>query len=323
MDKRKINIYIRENTSKVELLGNKKIIKKLLKKRSKILKEIFRLILKTTILLNLYIRFLLCIVTKRMIENYDIEIILPTIGNKISKRIIKKVLDKVHKFDNYNLIFSKKILNVYGKDLNKLNVNILDGKNLFNAMVDKVLIYIAKQKGEKIEEKRIYILVNNLQKNIELITYISGIVKSVNIVSSNVKTFQTFADNLYYAEGVMITVSNNMRKSLKNAEIIINIDFSENEILLYNLDRNGIIINLSNSSIKLDKVFEGIVVNNLDIKEYKDNRKYEKKTYYESFLIKYDSYKEKLERIRKDNIEIEFLIGNRGKIENMEYTKIA
>lgn len=322
MYKKKVNIYVRETTSKFELLKNKKMIK-ILRTKNKTRKCIYRLILRFIIILNFYIKYLLCIPMQKNVKTKDTEIIIPILNGKIYRKRVEKNIKQFYEQDKYNLIFSEKILKLYTLDSKIQNTNILTGKGLTRAMLDIVLRYIVKQRDEKIETKRIYILVNNLQESMELIRYFSEIVKSVNIVTNQIKSFQIFADKLYNSEGVMITVSNNMRKSLRCAEIIVNMDFSEQDILMYNLNRKAIIINLSTNIIRLDKIFEGIIVNSLSIKNSIRHGIYEKNSYYESCIINYDNYKEMADKIKMDKVDIEYLIGNRGKIENFEYTKIA
>lgn len=125
----------------------------------------------------------------------------------------------------------------------------------------------------------------------------------------------------------MIAVSNNKKKSLQKAEIIINFDLKQDEISKYQINRNAMIINLSDNIMKMEKSFNGIVINSMQIADinYKirDYYLFEYIDLYESYIFEEKRLERVLDKIEKDNIIIKGLLGERGKIQNMEYTKIA
>lgn len=71
------------------------------------------------------------------------------------------------------------------------NINILNGKYLFKIMIINVLEHILNIRNEKLENQNIHIVVNqNSEMNINLIEYISGKVKSANIVTKQIRNFR-------------------------------------------------------------------------------------------------------------------------------------
>lgn len=125
----------------------------------------------------------------------------------------------------------------------------------------------------------------------------------------------------------MIAVSNNKKKSLKKAKIIINFDLKQDEISKYQINRNAVIINLSDNIMKMEKSFNGIIINSMQIADinYKIRNYYlfEHIDLYESYILEEKGLERALDKIEKDNIIIKGLLGERGRIQNMEYTKIA
>lgn len=125
----------------------------------------------------------------------------------------------------------------------------------------------------------------------------------------------------------MIAVSNNKKKSLQKAKIIINFDLKQDEISKYQINRNAVIINLSENIMKMEKSFNGIIINSMQIADinYKIRNYYlfEHIDLYESYIFEEKRLERVLDKIEKDNIIIKGLLGERGIIQNMEYTKIA
>jgi hypothetical protein len=156
---------------------------------------------------------------------------------------------------------------------------------------------------------------------------LTEIFKTVNIITENVKRFKRLEDK-YYEQGILITVSNNRRKSLRNAKYILNIDFDKNDFLLYNINSCSIIINISNENIDIRKGFNGILVNNLDIKINDDKEKFinefygniNKRLFIEALIKRSVRKLEYIEKINQEyEIKIAKLIGIRGIIENNEF----
>ena len=135
-------------------------------------------------------------------------------------------------------------------------------------------------------------------------------------------------ENYWYSKGVLITVSNNRRKSLRNAKYIINIDFDKNKILMYNINSNSIIINLIDEFISIKSNFNGVLINNIELKidsnkECFINEFYgniNKKIFLETIIKKNDKKLEYINEINQEyNVKISGLIGVRGILENNEF----
>lgn len=115
-------------------------------------------------------------------------------------------------------------------------LNILDGRWLFNYLISDVINYILLKKNKEIEKAEISILVNKTtDSNIQNLLTIAQNVKILNIVTENLAIFKQIEEKLYTEQGIMIRVTNNKKRSLLKSDIIINLDFTEEEVSKYYL----------------------------------------------------------------------------------------
>ena len=237
---------------------------------------------------------------------------LPDLNEKIISKLIQKL-----KQNNIDCIISEKNIDI--------EYNRLDGKYLLKCAVPEVIKYCynALDKNEELEE--IYILAENYTKeSIKIIESMLDKVKVVNIVTNHLRQFQELEKRLERKE-IYITVSSNKRKALKRAELIINLDF--NNFNGFNVNKNSIIVNC-NKEFKLNKDFEGICIENIDIKIdkimriFSENENMDKKELFEAELLKQKDLDESRYILEKSKMIITGLIGKRGKIDLSEFNKI-
>ena len=119
-------------------------------------------------------------------------------------------------------------------------------------------------------------------------------------------------------EAIVVPVMNNKNKSLLNKDIIINIDFTEEQLRKYKINRKAIIVNIENNIENLNKTFIGININNYKLIAEKDEKEFEENEIYESYIIM-----QRLQDIRKtiikENLQIKSFIGRRGIVDISEY----
>lgn len=186
--------------------------------------------------------------------------------------------------------------------------------------------YILEKQNKNKNEAEISILVNETDDiNLRNILLIANEAKQVNIVTNHIEKFKALEEKLLCETGIMLRVTNNYKRAICNSKIILNMDFSEELIIKYNLYKKAIIISLNNEINILQKKFSGIIIKDLELKipeEYIDNV-YKNVEIYESNIYKNKDFDNVREIIKKDKIEIENLIGFNGKINNKEIAKIA
>ena len=141
----------------------------------------------------------------------------------------------------------------------------------------------------------------------------------MNIISKNMKQFILMENQLYEKQGIALQITNNRRKSMLKSDIIINIDFTTEELNRCSFSKKAIIINIKHKTKINAKKFEGININDYSINIKNETlNQLEKNKQFKSFL-KSSIYESILYENRKNDIQINFLIGMSGKIEEKEF----
>ena len=257
-----------------------------------------------------------------------------------NKKIIKKINNNIQKFKIDTIVLAddiKKKENFINLLINENfvsnKIKILNGKGIFPYLLLETVMYILKIQNKRSELEDIYILIdNNNELCLNYIYMFSKNFKMVNVVTSNINKYKKLEEKIFNEDETVITVTNNRKKSLKRAKIIINIDFEAEKLKKYNINRKAIIINVEKDIFNNSNIFDGININNLDInisqelKNFFDEYNLLNKTsltiLYESILNKKDSFENIKERIKKDEVSIIRLIGNNGTIDEKEYLRV-
>ncbi|MCI8362619.1 MAG: hypothetical protein HFJ41_05800 [Clostridia bacterium] len=236
--------------------------------------------------------------------------IIPRISNL---RKLKKVLNK----NKANKIILSKKLKTYSKQLGIQIQNRISKYFIYN-----ILKYIQNITNTKIELQSIYFLTNVYNtENIQTIAVLAENIKSVNVITNKIKEYSKLEKSLYDS-GNLIAITNNKRKSLRKANFIINLDLNNEEINSYNINRNSIIINCANEKISKLSCFDGIIINNIEIKN-EENELSDDFDYIDilvNHVIKGKTYYESMNIVK--NIEIVNLIGSNGIINKKEILNI-
>ncbi len=256
----------------------------------------------------------------KIIKINDNKIILPineeTVSAKYQKKLAIKTNEILTKTNSNKIVVSNQIKKYDGyiNFLNSCNIDIADGKWLYKIAILDILDYIVNNKNIKKEELEIAITTNYISDiEIENIKRIAFEYKRVNVITNHIEKLKKIEQNLYEEHGIMITVSNNKKKSLRKSEIIVNFDFPKELLNKYNIYEEAIIINVEGNMKITKKRFNGLVINDFEI-EPKESSKYSAKEIYESKFFKKQNFKYVREKMAKDNIKISELIGNNGKI---------
>lgn len=209
------------------------------------------------------------------------------------------------------------------------NLNILNGKWLYKYLIFNYIKYISSQQDNKLQEMEVSFLINKITElDLENIEETAKAIKCINIVTNATTRIKRLAEKLYEENGIILNVTKNYKKSLMKSDIIINIDFPEEEINKFSIPRKAIIINIEKKTKINYKGFNGVNVldyNTSIPKKYLDRDlnldSFRKEILYESYLYKNTSPKNILKEIKKDNIHIESLVGQKGIIRKTEFSK--
>lgn len=262
------------------------------------------------------------IVFSRFTKKGNIIILHLKENQKISiNKIQKLVADIVKKEKCKSVVLSKKLNNneELKNILNSYNIEILNGRYLFRFLIFDILDFILKKINKKIQDMELSVMVNELDEiNAKSIFLLAKKVKRLNIITNHIEVFKKIEQKLS-DEGIMIMVSNNKRKSLLKSDVVINIDFVEENLKEYKLNNNCAIINISNAIKVYNKGFNGININNYNIcfeneiiEKY--NLEFDEKILYESKIYEINDFNKILDMIEKDKVFITEIIGNKGAI---------
>lgn len=287
--------------------------------------EVFKEHSKLPVLLKkivLFFKQLLCILTIK--ESGICVLPYKNIKNIIIVNVITKIIAK----NTQSVVLSNYLNNIEYLRENLINrkVHIYNGKMLSNYLIYNFVEYISKLKNEEAYTQEISILVNSYNRlNTENILYLATKLKRMNIVTTKISDFNKIATYLENEMGIGITITNNKRKSLAKAKIIFNIDFDEETLNQFNINRDAIVVNINNRAEIKTKLFNGINVYDYNI-EYNNSldnellKYFDKKIVYESTLSK-KNYNKIMEDISRDNLQIVNLVGKNGIINELEYKR--
>ncbi len=247
------------------------------------------------------------------------ELITSHKANKLAQKT-KNILDQTI---SKRIVISKKIQKQeeYVNLLHILDLEIIEGKWLFEVLSSQVLAYLLEHKQMRKEETAISILVNDLSENmLANVRNIAKEYKAVNIVTNHREKFKKLEKQILQEDGIMITVGNNKRKGLTKSEMLLNIDFPTELINQYNINEKAIIVNLR-GNVKIEKKrFNGICINDYEISfekedfDYDKNVKYKASQLYEAQINKRQPFEEIRQQIEKDKVKITKLIAKNTSI---------
>lgn len=256
----------------------------------------------------------------KIITIQDDKIIIPRINEKNIEKIAQKLKKKINKTNSNKVIISKELWKnkKFVNYLNTYELKIAYGDFLFLLLAKNILEYILESRKEEI--LKIAILVNDTTEiAIGSIKEIIEKNKNVTIVTKHREKFKKMEKDYLEKEGIIIAISNNKRKSLAKADIILNFDFPKEILETYSIKDDATIINFSEPITTLKKRFKGKLINNYEIEipesklnEYikfdkeKEN-KYFQKEIYEAQMYKRQTYKDLQNKIQEDKIKIKEL----------------
>ena len=249
--------------------------------------------------------------------------------NKVTKleKCIKKVKILMQRYNIQSLVAednlkqSEKFKKIIETETKK--VHILDGRGIMPYLIQEILENILQRQGSKTELEDLYICVKeNKPLHTENIIYLMKYFKNINIVTPKIKEFQKLADKIEKKENIIITVTNNKKKSLKKAKVIVSFDLQKSEIDKYIIYREAIILTIDEKGFYESNTFNGIQIRRIEIDtsdEIKDFfEKYnllennELATLYESKINKKQGLLQIKQQMQKDEIKVIKLYGKNG-----------
>ena len=242
---------------------------------------------------------------------------------KINRYLNKQGLDILDK----NTLIAKNIqLKVRNNHKNDVFINeikyLQKEKYLMKVMLYEILKYIEKMVDADYRNESIYVTMIS-EKNKNVLLEIIDLFKNINIITTRIGYMRRLEKNILKNKDSIISISNNKRKALKRARLLINFDFNDNLLKEFSINRNCIIINLNNERIRLNSNFQGCIIDSVQIDFKNQYEQYIKKCRYSiedlycSYIQQY-VYNKAIKQSKENDCKIVKLLGNSGVILNEE-----
>ena len=209
--------------------------------------------------------------------------------SKLDKKVANKIAKKLRKSNMNKVVCDKEIMNnkQFMNYLYAKNLSIYNGRILYKYIIINIFEYL-ENLGLEIKKMNISILVNENSKiNEHIIHTVSNIFKRVSIITNNAKRFARIESKLE-ENGIPVNISNNKKKSLSKADFILNIDFPNELINKFNINKNSIILNIEEEIKITSKKYNGININYYEIdfeNKFEEYENFDKNIIYESMYL--------------------------------------
>lgn len=253
----------------------------------------------------------------KMVNN---KILLPEIKKETDvEKIARKTKKALNQTFSRKIVVSKEIQKStkYMNYLYSYNLNIVNGKWLYKILCFEILDYIINKNKFKKSEAKISILVNDTTViDVESIKIILRNYKNVNIISNHREKFKNLEKSFLENEGITLIISNNKRQALNKSNVILNLDYPEEELNKYSICEKAIIVNFEEKAKVYKKRFEGTIINDYEINVDDDIlyqnvgftkeefEKYFRKEVYEAYFNKKQSFSSIRRILKEDKVTI-------------------
>ena len=208
---------------------------------------------------------------------------------KKKSKIVKKILEILSNEKTKQIAIERNLKNdkEFVNLLYSCNLNICNKNWLFFKLLDKIIDNLLENKLRA--ETEIWICVNDLNNSIEEeLIKLAKEFKNISIVTKYIEKFKKIEEIIYVKYGILINISNNKRKSLAKADLILNIDFPKeiiNQFVIY--DEAKIVDFYGDVKIK-KKRFNGKIINDYDFEIDNEDEvlKFVEENQLESFDVK-------------------------------------
>lgn len=241
--------------------------------------------------------------------------------DKINQKMINNLKKELLLINSRSIVLSNLLLQntIIVTILRNLGYNILSGKWLYKFLCYDIVQKIAYIRNKKISDLEITILSNeNSDINIENIKLLAQECKILNVITKNLDNFKHVENLLFEQYGNIINVSTNTLKACKYSDIILNFDFSIDEIKKCNFKKGNILVQFNKEKFE-NRYGTTIVFYKLNLpvkysKLFKENKNYNQEIFYESLLYYKTSFKNLRKILKKDGISIKYFEGCNGKL---------
>ena len=258
----------------------------------------------------------------------EVKISIPHIKESHQRGEAKKILKKLKKYKVDNLVLHDELnqFEEFRYFLTENQKQIINGSRMSKALLPLILSELANLTKYPEEKMRVLLLMNEYSiENIDLIECLSQNIKQLTVVSHNYTKYQKTSHRLLEEYGYVVKLYGKDFTEAKKENIIINLDFSEEEIKRLSFNRFGIIISFNEEIAKVKKWFNGVIIRDVDIMgEGIPKTGFHKLSICEARLYRpFRKLQENKKVFEAENYKINGFIGKNGKITEEEFENIA
>lgn len=243
---------------------------------------------------------------------------------------LKKKINHLLEKDNFEQVLLTKEAEEYlGEEyLQKEKRTLLfrRGKTFLSETIE----YILNKQGKKCENIDLYFLINEYSNETkEILEYYAKRFKVVNILSKNQKYYTRWIERMEAQEASNLVYNRNYRKGLAKAKIIINFDFTKDELKKFKINPDAIFISLQEKEMILEQIFHGLFIvetkmeaNRERLGIYPELNQFSLEEIYTARIHPSTSILKVWEIVKKDGLKVKYLNGINGELDEKEYKSL-
>lgn len=257
----------------------------------------------------------------------EIKLNVPRFKEKGSQKYGKKISKILKKYKVSNVVLNRELQKneIFKNILNENNNYIISGKRMYRVLVPTIIKETSKIMNISIETVNVAILVDEYSiDNLDLIKYLSDMVKHVTLVTNNAYKFEKLVDELMHNSGVTVRLLNKGKHTLKRENYIVNVDFNSEALSKINIPINSIVISIPDDKYPTKKNFNGIIINNIDIYLNQEAENFNTLSLCEAYIYNYmKKIKENELIFNRSKYSINAYLGNNGSIYQEDFERIG
>jgi len=239
------------------------------------------------------------------------------INKELTARRVKKLAKKLYKMnrkEDIAVALSKELEQneELMSQINEFGIRVLNGKWLFKFLICDIIEYISNIKNEKEESQIVGILMKNKDEIVLAQLFdIAKKVKTLKIISGFTVGLSYLEEKLYNEYGIAMQITNNKRKALTNVDIVINFDYTEEQLSEYNINPQAVLVNIEENI----ENFVGTNINNYKIEYNKENfnkvaneLSFDSNVIYEGYIYRKDTLQNIRKQLKIDSVRLVELI---------------
>lgn len=241
--------------------------------------------------------------------------------DEINQRMIKNLKEKLFIVDCRDVVLSDLLLenSCFVSLLVGWGYNVLNGKWLYKFLCYDIVEKIAYVKNADLSEIEVTVLSNeDSEINIDNIKLLAEKCKVLNVVTDNPSAFRVIEKFLYDEYGSIINVSTNKEKTCRYSDIILNFDFTNDELKKCRVKSGVVIVQFTKEKFENKNgatiIFYRISLPKKYLNIFEKYVGFCEEIFYESLLYHKISFENARRILKRDNVFIKYFEGCNGKL---------